>query len=54
MAESINDPKALEYQGDVLTEEGWDIFISSLDFLPDDKKAREAFMGSFAVQAARC
>lgn len=44
----------LEYKGDVLTLEGWDIFVQALDFLPDDIKAREAFMGSFAVQAARC
>ena len=52
MNENTNNP--LDYQGDILTVEGWEILKSALDFLPENDAAREAFMNTFAVQAARC
>lgn len=51
----MNEQKtALDYQGDVLTPEGWDEMLKVLDFLPGDMAVREAFMKGFAVQAAIC
>lgn len=51
----MNEQKtALDYQGDVLTLEGWDEMLKVLDFLPEDMAVREAFMKGFAVQAAIC